>query len=201
MFKRIVPVAAILVLALAGLGSTPSHYPNEKTVEKPVPSVYEFTVKNIDGSDVKLDAYRGKVLLLVNVASHCGYTPQYDGLEKIYKQYHGQGLEVLGFPSNDFGAQEPGTNAEIKEFCTLKYNVTFPLFAKITVKGDGQHPLYAYLTAKETDPQFAGPISWNFNKFLVGRDGKIVARFDSKDEPESEKVTKAIDAALAAKSE
>jgi glutathione peroxidase len=201
MSRRIIPVLGLLVLVFAGLGAALGHRPKEKTMEKPMSSVYDFTVKNIEGSDVKLDAYRGKVLLLVNVASHCGYTPQYDGLEKIYKQYHGQGLEVLGFPSNDFGAQEPGTNAEIKEFCTLKYNVTFPLFAKITVKGDGQHPLYTYLTAKETDPEFAGPISWNFNKFLVGRDGKIIARFDSKDEPESEKVTKAIDTALAAKGE
>ena len=196
MSKRIVPVVAILVLAFAGLGSVLGH----RTKEKPVSSLYEFTVKNIDGSEVKLDTYRGKVLLLVNVASHCGYTPQYDGLERVYKKYQGKGLEVMAFPANNFGAQEPGTNAEIKEFCVLKYNVTFPMFAKISVKGDDQHPLYAYLTAKESDPEFAGPITWNFNKFLIGRDGKILARFESKDEPESEKVTKTIENALAAKS-
>lgn len=197
MSKRIVPLVAITILAFIGLGSVLGH----RTKEKPVASLYEFTVKNIDGSDVKLDAYRGKVLLLVNVASRCGYTPQYDGLERIYKKYHGQGLEVLAFPANNFGGQEPGTNAEIKDFCTLKYNVTFPMFAKISVKGDDQHPLYTYLTAKETDPEFAGPITWNFNKFLIGRDGKIVARFESKDEPESEKVKQAVEKALAAKGE
>lgn len=197
MSKRIVPLVAITILAFIGLGSVLGH----RTKEKPVASLYEFTVKNIDGSDVKMDAYRGKVLLLVNVASHCGYTPQYDGLERIFKKYHGQGFEVLAFPANNFGAQEPGTNAEIKDFCTLKYNVTFPMFAKISVKGHDQHPLYAYLTAKETDPEFAGPITWNFNKFLIGRDGKIVARFESKDEPESDKVKQAVEKALAAKGE
>ena len=195
MHKRIAFVLGSLVLGLAVFGFTWTHSAKEKSVS----SVYDFTVKNIDGSDVKLDAYHGKVLLLVNVASHCGYTPQYDGLEKVYTKYHGQGFEVLGFPANNFGAQEPGTNAEIKSFCTLKYNVTFPMFAKISVLGDDQHPLYSFLTAKETDPEFSGPITWNFNKFLVDRSGKIIARFDSKDTPEGDTVSAAIEAALAKK--
>lgn len=159
-------------------------------------SVYDFTLKNVSGKDVKLDEFRGKVVMLVNVASKCGYTPQYDGLEKIYERYKNQGFVILGFPANNFGGQEPGTNAEIKDFCRLNYGVTFPVFSKISVKGEDKHPLYKYLTEKETNPEFAGEIKWNFNKFLLGKDGKIVARFDSADEPESEKVTQAIEHAL-----
>jgi glutathione peroxidase len=159
-------------------------------------SVLDFTMKSIDGDDVKLDSYGGKVLLLVNVASKCGYTPQYRGLESVYKKYKDQGLVVLGFPANNFFWQEPGTNEEIKTFCTTKYNVTFPMFAKISVKGDKIHPLYKFLTSKQTNPEFGGTISWNFNKFLVDRAGKVVARFSSKDEPESEKVVQAIEQAL-----
>lgn len=162
-------------------------------------SVYDFTMKDIDGKDVKLDTYKGKVALLVNTASQCGYTPQYEGLEKIYEKYKDQGFVILGFPANNFGGQEPGTNAEIKEFCALKYKTSFPMFAKISVKGEDQHPLYKYLTSKETDPKFAGDIKWNFNKFLVDKNGKIIARFDSKETPESETVTKAIETALAQK--
>jgi len=165
----------------------------EKMAEK---SVLDFTMKSIDGDDVKLDSYIGKVLLLVNVASKCGYTPQYRGLESVYKKYKEQGLVVMGFPANNFFWQEPGTNDEIKTFCTTKYNVTFPMFAKISVKGDKIHPLYKFLTSKQTNPEFAGSISWNFNKFLVDRAGKVVARFSSKDEPESEKVLQAIEQAL-----
>jgi glutathione peroxidase len=159
-------------------------------------SVLDFTMKSIDGADVKLDSYNGKVLLLVNVASKCGYTPQYKGLESVYEKYKEQGLVVLGFPANNFFWQEPGTNEEIKTFCSTKYNVTFPMFAKISVKGSKIHPLYKFLTSKETNPEFSGSISWNFNKFLVDRAGKVVARFSSKDEPESEKVVKAIEQAL-----
>jgi len=159
-------------------------------------SIYEFKMKDIDGNDVKLKKYKGDVLLVVNTASECGYTPQYEGLQAIFDKYKGRGFNVLGFPANNFGGQEPGTEKEIKEFCTLKYKVTFPMFAKISVKGEDQHPLYSYLTSKATNPQFAGDIKWNFNKFLIGRDGKILARFESKDKPESETVTKAIEAAL-----
>ena len=134
--------------------------------------------------------------MLVNVASKCGYTPQYKGLEAVYEKYKEQGLVVMGFPANNFLWQEPGSDQEIKTFCTTKYNVTFPMFAKISVKGSKIHPLYKFLTSKETDPEFSGGISWNFNKFLVDRSGKIVARFSSKDEPESVKVLQAIEQAL-----
>ena len=159
-------------------------------------TVYDFTLKNSKGRDVKLEEFRGKVVMLVNVASKCGYTPQYDGLQKIYERYREQGFTILGFPANNFGAQEPGTDEEIQEFCRINYGVTFPVFAKISVKGDDKHPLYKYLTERETNPEFAGEIKWNFNKFLVGRDGRIVARFDSADKPEDAKVTQAIEQAL-----
>jgi len=159
-------------------------------------SVLDFTLKSIDGKDAKLGDYRGKVLLLVNVASKCGYTPQYEGLQTTYAKYRDQGLVVIGFPANNFGGQEPGTNEEIKQFCTLKYNVSFPMFAKISVKGADIHPLYKFLTSKETNPEFGGDITWNFNKFLVDRNGKIIARFETKEKPEGEKVTQAIEKAL-----
>jgi glutathione peroxidase len=159
-------------------------------------SVYDFTLKNSKGKDVKLEEFRGQVVMLVNVASKCGYTPQYEGLQKIYERYKDQGFTILGFPANNFGAQEPGTNEEIQEFCRINYGVTFPVFSKISVKGDDQHPLYKYLTERATNPNFAGEIKWNFNKFLVGRDGRILARFDSGDKPEDAKVTQAIERAL-----
>lgn len=159
-------------------------------------SVLDFTLKNIDGKETRLSDYRGKVLLLVNVASKCGYTPQYEGLQAIYAKFRDQGLVVMGFPANNFLGQEPGTNEEIKQFCTLKYNVSFPMFAKISVKGADIHPLYQFLTSKETNPEFGGDITWNFNKFLVDRNGKIIARFETKEKPEGEKVTQAIESAL-----
>lgn len=162
-------------------------------------TLYDFTVNDIDGNQVKLDQYRGKVLLLVNVASQCGFTPQYEGLQKIYSQYKDKGFVVLGFPANNFGSQEPGTNQEIKTFCSTKFHATFPMFSKISVKGTDKHPLYQFLTEAGTDSEFAGEIKWNFNKFLVDRKGNIVARFDSPDTPESEKVTKAIETALVKK--
>ncbi len=162
-------------------------------------SILDFKMKDIDGKDVKLEKYKGNVLLVVNTASKCGYTPQYEGLEAIYEKYKAQGFYVLGFPANNFGAQEPGTEAEIKEFCESKYKVTFPMFAKISVKGDDQDPLYKFLTSKETNPNFAGDISWNFNKFLVDKDGKVVARFSSENTPESEAVTQAIEKYLKSK--
>ncbi|MEP7272809.1 MAG: glutathione peroxidase [Acidobacteriota bacterium] len=160
------------------------------------PTVLDFTVKSIEGKDVKLDAYRGKVLLIANVASKCGYTPQYEGLQALYAKYQGQGLVVLGFPANNFLGQEPGTNEEIQTFCKLKYNVTFPMFSKISVKGDDIHPLYRFLTSKETNPEFGGDISWNFNKFLVDRSGKVIARFETKEKPEGVKIVQAIEQAL-----
>ena len=162
-------------------------------------SVLDFTMRDIDGKDVKLKKYKGNVILLVNVASKCGYTPQYEGLESVYEKYKDKGFVTLGFPANNFGGQEPGTEAEIKEFCTSKYHVTSPMFAKISVKGDDQDPLYKFLTSKETNPTFAGDITWNFNKFLVDRKGNVVARFTSKDTPESDKVTAEIEKYLAMK--
>ena len=134
--------------------------------------------------------------MVVNVASKCGFTPQYKGLEALYKKYEGKGLVILGFPANNFGSQEPGTNAEIQTFCSRNYSVTFPMFSKISVKGSDQAPLYQYLTDKNANPATGGDIGWNFTKFVIGRDGKIVARFDSSVEPESPEVTKAIEAAL-----
>lgn len=163
------------------------------------PSVLNFKMRDIDGKDVKLKKYKGNVLLIVNTASKCGYTPQYEGLQATYEKYKDQGFYVLGFPANNFGGQEPGTEKEIKEFCTSKYKVTFPMFAKISVKGEDQDPLYAFLTNKETNPSFAGDITWNFNKFLIDRKGNVVARFSSKDKPESEAVTQAIEKYLAMK--
>lgn len=161
-------------------------------------SLYDIPLKDLDGKETSLKAYQGKVLLIVNVASKCGYTKQYKPLEATYRKYKDQGLVVLGFPSNDFGGQEPGTNKEIKEFCTGKFDVTFPLFDKVGVKsGPGQHPLYSQLTG-ETSP-FPGEVKWNFGKFLVSRDGKILARFVSADEPDSAKVAEAIEQALKAK--
>jgi glutathione peroxidase len=159
-------------------------------------SVLDFTLKNIDGKETNLGEYRGKVLLMVNVASKCGYTPQYEGLQAIYAKYRDRGLVVIGIPANNFGGQEPGTNEEIKQFCTLKYNVSFPMFAKISVNGADIHPLYKFLTGKETNPEFGGDINWNFNKFLIDRNGKIIARFDSREKPEGEKVTQAVENAL-----
>ena len=160
-------------------------------------SIYDIAVKDIDGKDTTLNAYKGKVVLIVNVASHCGYTPQYKNLEAVYQKYKDQGFVVLGFPCNQFGGQEPGTNEEIKQFCTSKYDVTFPLFDKIEVNGANRHPLYVTL-AGETSP-FPGNIKWNFTKFLIGKDGKILNRFDSKVTPDSPDATAAIVAALAAK--
>jgi glutathione peroxidase len=170
---------------------------SKKDAKEPgVNSVHAFVVKNIDGNDVKLGDYAGKVLLIVNVASKCGFTSQYTGLEELYLKYQDQGLVILGFPANNFLGQEPGTNAEIKQFCSANYQVTFPMFSKISVKGDDQAPLYQYLTGKTTNPKFSGEISWNFNKFLIDRKGAIADRFGSRDKPESEKIVQAIEKAL-----
>ena len=163
---------------------------------KKVDSIYSFTMKDIDGKDTNLGQYRGKVLLLVNVASKCGLTPQYEGLEQLYLKYKDRGFAILGFPANNFAGQEPGTNEEIKQFCTLKYKVSFPMFAKISVKGADIHPLYKFLTSKESNPEFGGDIGSNFSKFLVDRNGKVIARFETREKPEGEKVTQAIEKTL-----
>jgi glutathione peroxidase len=177
---------AAALAALAALAGAPAE----------AASIYDFQVQDIDGRPVSLQDYRGKVLLIVNVASRCGFTYQYEGLEALYKEYGARGLVVLGFPANDFLGQEPGSNEQIKEFCSLNYAVSFPLFAKIHVKGRGAHPLYRFLTDKRTNPRFAGGITWNFNKFLIGRDGAVLDRFASKEEPGSERVRRAVEQAL-----
>ena len=160
-------------------------------------SIYDIPVKDIDGAATNLSAYKGKVLLIVNVASKCGYTPQYKALEAVYKKYSDQGFVILGFPCNQFAGQEPGSDAAIKEFCTSKYFITFPLFDKIEVNGAKRHPLYDLLTGKNSP--FPGDIQWNFTKFLIGKDGKILNRFGSAVTPDSPEITAAIEAALAVK--
>ncbi len=159
-------------------------------------SPLDFTVKDIEGQPVELSKYQGKVVLIVNVASRCGLTKQYKELQELHERYAEKGLVILGFPANEFGRQEPGTNAEIQEFCTTKFGVEFPMFSKIVVKGEGQAPLYTFLTT--ANPKFAGEISWNFEKFLVGRDGQVTARFAPRVTPDSEQVVQAIEQALAA---
>jgi len=160
-------------------------------------SIHEIAVKDIDGKEASLKAYQGKVLLIVNVASQCGLTPQYKALEAIHEKYKDKGLTVLGFPCNQFGGQEPGSNEQIKEFCSTKYNVSFPLFDKIDVNGPKRHPLYTSLAGK--DSPFPGDIKWNFGKFLIGRDGKILKRFEPRTVPNAPEVVAAIEAALATK--
>ena len=160
-------------------------------------SLYDIKLKDIDGKDTTLAAYKGKAVLIVNVASKCGYTKQYAALEATYQKFKDKGFVVLGFPCNQFGGQEPGSNEEIKKFCSSKFSVTFPLFDKLDVNGEKRHPLYTALAGK--DSPFPGDIKWNFNKFLIGKDGKIVSRYESKVTPDSEELTKAIEAALAAK--
>ncbi len=161
-----------------------------------VPAVLNFKMKSIDGKEVELGKFKGKVVLFVNVASQCGYTPQYQGLQALHEKYSKDGLVIVGVPANEFGAQEPGTNKEIAEFCSTNYGVKFPMLAKVVVKGDGQCPLYKHLTSKDTNPKFGGEIKWNFTKFLIGRDGEITARFEPAVKPESAKMTEAIETQL-----
>jgi glutathione peroxidase len=177
---------AITLMALFAAGSVLAQSP-----------LLEIPLKDIDGKDTSLKAYQGKVLLVVNVASKCGLTPQYKGLEAIHRKYQDQGFCVLGFPCNDFGAQEPGTNNEIKQFCSTKYDVSFPLFDKLHVKGPEQHALYTALTG--TGASFPGDVKWNFGKFLIGRDGKVLKRFEPQVKPDSKEIAEAVETALAAK--
>jgi glutathione peroxidase len=160
------------------------------------PMVYDFTLNDIDGKPVPLSQFRGKALLLVNTASFCGNTPQYTDLEKMYGQYRDKGFEILAFPANDFGQQEPGTNAEIKDFCYTKYSLSFPLFSKISVKGEDKHPLYRYLT--EQSP-FPGEVEWNFQKYLVDRSGRVVARYHHRTKPSAPDIVQDIERVLAAR--
>ena len=156
-----------------------------------------IALRDIDGHETSLKAYQGKVVLLVNVASKCGFTPQYEGLEAIYEKYKDKGFVIVGVPSNDFGGQEPGTADEIKSFCSSKFNVTFPLMEKVHVRGPQKHPLYVALTG--SDAKYPGDVKWNFGKFLIGRDGQVLSRYDSPVKPESAELTAAIESALAAK--
>jgi glutathione peroxidase len=191
MMTKLIAFASLAALLGAALSSA------RAADEKKSPLDYKAT--SIDGKEVDLSKYKGKVALIVNVASQCGNTPQYAGLEKIYKKYKDDGLVVMGFPANEFGKQEPGSNDEIAQFCKDNYSVDFPMFSKIVVKGEGIAPIYKHLTSKETNPQHAGDITWNFEKFLIGRNGQVVARFKPKTGPESEEVVKAIEAELAKK--
>jgi glutathione peroxidase len=193
MKAKLCVLLTLLFVAATTLKAWPG---NDSPKGEKQPMIYTFALKSIDGKEVNLSQYRGKALLLVNVASQCGYTPQYERLQKIYSKYRDRGLIVLGFPANNFGAQEPGTDQEIKTFCSTRYNVTFPMFSKISVKGPDQHPLYQYLTNAATNPKFGGEIKWNFNKFLIDKQGNVAARFDSKNAPESETVVGAIEKAL-----
>jgi glutathione peroxidase len=177
-------VALALVLCMAG------------TVMAAARSVYNFTLKSIDGKPVSLSEYHGKVLLLVNVASKCGFTPQYAALESLYEKYKDRGLVIVGIPANNFAGQEPGTNEEIKKFCSTKYNVSFPMMAKVSVLGDDKTPLYVFLTDKSVNPQIGGDIKWNFTKFLFDRNGKPVARFEPNVTPDSPQVVSAVESAL-----
>ena len=187
----------MLLPALGLLLAAPcASFAADDAAKKPT-SVLDFKVKDIDGKDVDLAKYRGEVLLIVNTASQCGLHPAVQGAGSRLREVQGEGLRGPRLPGQRVRPPGAGTNAEIKEFCTSKYNVTFPLFSKIVVKGEGIHPLYQFLTGTETDPKFAGPIGWNFAKFLVNRKGEVIARFEPGETPESEKVTKAIEAALA----
>jgi glutathione peroxidase len=163
------------------------------------PDVLNFTMNSLDGKPVDLSKYQGKVVMMVNVASQCGFTPQYVGLQELHRKYASQGLSVLGFQSNDFGEQEPGSNAEIADFCKKNYGVEFDMFSKIVVNGGGQAPLYRFLTSKQTNPRFGGAVGWNFEKFLIGRDGQVIGRFTSEVEPLSREMITAIEGALAKK--
>jgi glutathione peroxidase-family protein len=187
----LVPVALVgIALAMGGRKRAPGPAVTAS-------SVYAFTANDIDGAPVPLERYRGQVLLIVNVASKCGFTPQYEGLQRLFATYQDSGLVILGFPANNFLSQEPGTDAQIKGFCSLSYGVTFPMFSKISVKGDDIHPLYAYLTGNPTTPELSGDISWNFNKFLVSRDGRVIARFGSRTKPDDAELVEAVQRALA----
>ena len=158
-------------------------------------SIYDFTLENIDGETFTLEEYKGKVILIVNVASKCGYTPQYEGLQAIYEKHKDEGLVIVGFPANNFAGQEPDTNENIKQFCTLNYGVSFPMAAKVSVKGDDQAELFKYLTSQDND-DFTGDIKWNFEKFLIDREGNLQRRFRSSVKPESRKMRKALEKLL-----
>ena len=203
--KRTIPGNLLLFIAAVGLVLGVGRCVNEhafadENKEKPVqaetPAALDFEMETIDGDPVRLDQYHGDVVLMVNVASKCGLTKQYKELQKLHEDFADKGLSILGFPANNFGKQEPGSDEEIATFCEKNYGVEFDMFSKISVAGDDQAPLYAFLTSDETNPKFAGKINWNFEKFLVGRDGQVIARFAPRTKPNSKEVLAAIEAAL-----
>jgi len=196
--KTLLTAASIVALTGGLLMAAPDAQAEEKgrLMAAKTTGLYDFTMNDIDGRPVNLGQYKGKVLLVVNTASFCGNTPQYTDLEAIYEQYRDKGFEVLAFPANNFGQQEPGTNAEIKGFCLTKYSVSFPLFSKISVKGEDKHPLYRYLTEQSPYP---GEVEWNFQKYLVDRSGNVVARFPHRMKPSSPEIVKEVERALAAR--
>lgn len=207
MLKKSLPVVLISIFIITVISCSRSTSRNDNTLpesnskqnnsegKKSVnKNIYDLSVKTMDGENKSLSDYKGKVLLIVNVASKCGYTSQYEGLETIYEKYKDKGFEILAFPCNDFGGQEPGSNDEIRTFCESKYNVTFTLFDKIKVLGDDKNPLYERLI-NNSEP--SGDIGWNFEKFLINKNGDIVARYKSKIKPESEDITSAIESELA----
>lgn len=196
MRKAMAVFMASALIAVVGTGA----YSEDKEKDKKVPAALNFKMKKLDGKEVNLADYKGKVVLFVNVASKCGLTPQYEGLEELHEKYGKDGLAIIGVPANEFGKQEPGTDGEIAEFCKANYGVKFDMLSKVVVKGEGICPLYKHLTSKETDPKFPGEISWNFEKFLISRDGEIVARFKPKVEPMADEVVEAIETELAKKS-
>ena len=191
-----VAITAAALVTTVSCDPMPTQPDNPAVTAAKKDSIYDFSMKNIDGKEVPLSKFKGKVLLVVNVASKCGNTPQYAGLESLYKAKKSEGFAILGFPANQFGAQEPGTNAEIKEFCKATYQVNFPMFAKIVVKGEGIDPLYTWLIA---NAPYHDDIEWNFGKFLIGRDGKVIARFNPRVKPDDPQITEALDKALAEK--
>jgi glutathione peroxidase len=186
-----------MLRVVAGIGVLFLSFLENQIVNSAEGVATNFQVKSIDGETIDLSStYQGKVLLVVNVASKCGLTPQYTGLQKLYDKYKDQGLVILGFPCNEFNGQEPGSEAEIKQFCSTKYNVTFPLFSKIKVNGPEAEPLYKHLTSQVTKPQESGKISWNFEKFLIGKDGTVVARFSPRTTPDAQELIQAVEQAL-----
>ncbi len=194
MFKQSVVILFLACVAASSVSCVTAE------VEPPkVGSALDLRVKDIDGKDVDLARYKGQVVLVVNVASKCGFVSQYATLQALYEEHKGKGLAVLGFPANNFLRQEPGTDGEIKSFCSENYGVTFDMFSKVSVKGEDMAPLYAFLTSRETNPEFGGPIEWNFTKFLLDHEGKVVARFGARAKPDSEEVVMAVQEALAAR--
>ncbi|MCK5861799.1 MAG: glutathione peroxidase [Candidatus Hydrogenedentes bacterium] len=196
MFMQFVMVSFIGLVVMFTANCSADESPDTEAV-----SALNFEVKDIDENDVELSKYKGKVVMIVNVASKCGFVGQYEALQATYDKFKDKGFMILGFPANNFLRQEPGTNEEIKSFCTLNYNVTFDMFAKVSVKGKKIAPIYRFLTSRKTNPDFKGSIKWNFTKFLLNREGKVVARFGTRTKPDSDKVMRAVEAALAEDSE